>query len=91
LPRPALVFQIPDYASNASLTRFPLSAFRFPDTLSTLSRFLHALSFSFIAGFPDKLRKSAGEAGQDPKGFDRNAMHETLNPEIVAFFNRTLK
>jgi predicted dienelactone hydrolase len=47
--------------------------------------------FSFIASFPDALRNSVGEAGQDPKGFDRNAMHETLNPEIVAFFNRTLK
>ncbi len=47
--------------------------------------------FSFIASFPDALRNSAGEAGQDPKGLDRNAMHETINPEIVAFFNRTLK
>jgi len=47
--------------------------------------------FSFVAGFPDALRSIVGEAGQDPKGFDRNAMHETLNPEIVAFFNRTLK
>jgi predicted dienelactone hydrolase len=47
--------------------------------------------FSFIASFPDALRNSAGEAGQDPKGFDRNAMHETMNPEVVAFFNRTLK
>jgi predicted dienelactone hydrolase len=46
--------------------------------------------FSFIASFPDALRNSAGEAGRDPKGFDRNAMHETMNPEIVAFFNRTL-
>jgi len=47
--------------------------------------------FSFIASFPDALRNSAGEAGRDPNGFDRNAMHETLNLEIVAFFNRTLK
>jgi len=47
--------------------------------------------FSFLASFPDALRNSVGEAGQDPSGFDRNAMHETLNPEIVAFFNRTLK
>jgi len=46
--------------------------------------------FSFIASFPDALRSSAGEVGQDPQGFDRNAMHETLNLEIVAFFNRTL-
>ena len=47
--------------------------------------------FSFIASFPDALRNSVGEAGQDPSGFDRNAMHESLNFEIVAFFNRTLK
>jgi predicted dienelactone hydrolase len=47
--------------------------------------------YSFVASFPDALRNSVGEAGQDPSGFDRNAMHETLNPEIVAFFNRTLK
>ena len=47
--------------------------------------------YSFIASFPDALRSSVGEAGRDPSGFDRNAMHETLNPEIVAFFNRTLK
>ena len=47
--------------------------------------------FSFIASFPDALKNSAGEAGRDPNGFDRNAMHETLNLEIVAFFNRTLK
>lgn len=47
--------------------------------------------YSFIASFPDALRNFAGEAGQDPSGFDRNAMHETMNPEIVTFFNRTLK
>jgi predicted dienelactone hydrolase len=50
-----------------------------------------ARHFSFIASFPDALRNSVGEAGQDPNGFDRNAMHETMNPEIIAFFNRTLK
>src|SRR5258706_3608314 len=47
--------------------------------------------FSFIASFPDALKNSVGEAAQDPAGFDRNAMHETINPEIVVFFNRTLK
>lgn len=47
--------------------------------------------FSFVAGFPDALKNSVGEAGQDPKGFDRNAMHETLNPEIIAFLNQALK
>ena len=47
--------------------------------------------YSFIASFPDALKSSVGEAGQDPSGFDRNAMHETVNAEVVAFFNRTLK
>jgi predicted dienelactone hydrolase len=47
--------------------------------------------FSFIAGFPDASKNAAGEAGQDANGFDRNAMHEMLNLEITAFFNRTLK
>lgn len=47
--------------------------------------------FSFVASFPDALKNSAGQAAQDPAGFDRNAMHETIDPEIVAFFNRTLK
>jgi predicted dienelactone hydrolase len=36
--------------------------------------------FSFIASFPDALRNAVGEAGQDPRGFNRNAMHETVNP-----------
>lgn len=47
--------------------------------------------YSFIASFPDALKNSAGETAQDPTGFDRTAMHEALNREIVAFFNRTLK
>jgi predicted dienelactone hydrolase len=47
--------------------------------------------FSFIDSFPDALKDSVGEAGKDPIGFDRNAMHDTINLEIVAFFNRTLK
>jgi predicted dienelactone hydrolase len=50
-----------------------------------------AAHFSFIASVPDRLRNSAGGTGQDPKGFDRDALHETLNVEIVDFFNRTLK
>ena len=33
----------------------------------------------------------AGEAAQDPDGFDRDAMHEVMNPEIVGFFNRKLR
>lgn len=44
--------------------------------------------FSFIAS--DALSNTAREAGQNAEGFDRNAMHATVNFEIVVFFNRTL-
>jgi predicted dienelactone hydrolase len=46
--------------------------------------------FSFIASFPRALKIVAGEAAQDSEGFDRDAMHEVMNPEIVGFFNRKL-
>src|SRR5713101_4410678 len=46
--------------------------------------------FSFIASFPWALRIVVGEAARDPEGFDRNAMHALMNPEIVRFFNRKL-
>jgi predicted dienelactone hydrolase len=47
--------------------------------------------YSFIASFPRALKLVAGEAAQDPEGFDRDAMHEMMNPEIVGFFNRKLR
>jgi len=46
--------------------------------------------FSFIASFPAALKMVAGEAARDPDGFDRNALHEVMNREIVGFFDRTL-
>src|SRR2546430_16850305 len=46
--------------------------------------------FSFVASFPGVLRLVAGEAAQDPEGFDRDAMHEVMNSEIVGFFDRKL-
>jgi predicted dienelactone hydrolase len=46
--------------------------------------------FSFVASFPEVLKLVAGEAAQDPEGFDRDAMHEVMNPEIVGFFDRKL-
>jgi len=46
--------------------------------------------FSFVAGFPTLLKLIAGEAARDPDGFDREALHETMNPEIAGFFDRTL-
>ena len=36
------------------------------------------------------LKLVAGEAAQDPDGFDRDAMHEAINFEIVGFFDRKL-
>jgi predicted dienelactone hydrolase len=47
--------------------------------------------FSFIAPFPESIKGQAGEAAQDPDGFDRAAMHAKLNPEILDFFDRKLK
>jgi predicted dienelactone hydrolase len=46
--------------------------------------------FSFIASFPGVLKLVAGEAAQDPEGFDRDAMHEVMNSDIVGFFDRKL-
>jgi len=45
--------------------------------------------FSFIASFPTALKMVAGEGARDPGGFDRDALHEVMNREIVGFFNRT--
>jgi predicted dienelactone hydrolase len=46
--------------------------------------------FSFVASFPWVLKLVAGEAARDPEGFDRDAMHATINSEIVDFFDRRL-
>jgi predicted dienelactone hydrolase len=46
--------------------------------------------FSFVASFPGVLKLVAGEAARDPEGFDRDAMHEVMNSEIVGFFDRRL-
>lgn len=47
--------------------------------------------FSFVASFPTALKIVAGEAARDPDGFDRDALHEVMNREIVGFFSRTLR
>ena len=46
--------------------------------------------FSFVTRFPPLLKLLAGDAARDPEGFDRDALHETLNREIVDFFDRKL-
>ena len=45
--------------------------------------------FSFVASFPTALKIIAGEGARDPDGFDRDALHDVMNREIVGFFNRT--
>ena len=47
--------------------------------------------FSFIASFPTALKLVAGEGARDADGFDRDALHEVMNREIVEFFDRTLR
>jgi len=47
--------------------------------------------FSFVASFPSVLKIVVGEAARDPDGFDRDAFHEVMNREVIAFFNRTLR
>ncbi len=47
--------------------------------------------YSFITSFPAALRIVAGEGARDPDRFDRDAFHEVMNREIVAFFDRTLR
>ena len=46
--------------------------------------------FSFVARFPVAVKLLAGEAARDPEGFDREAMHEVMNGEIIGFFDRKL-
>ena len=47
--------------------------------------------FSFVTSFPRVLKIVAGEAARDPEGFDRDTMHEVMNPEVVSFFDRKLR
>jgi predicted dienelactone hydrolase len=44
--------------------------------------------FSFVTSFPWALKIVAGEAARDPEGFDRDAMHVTMNRDVVDFFDR---
>jgi predicted dienelactone hydrolase len=37
------------------------------------------------------LKLVADEAARDPDGFDRDALHQVMNREIVGFFDRTLR
>jgi predicted dienelactone hydrolase len=47
--------------------------------------------FAFLAPCPPGLRASAPEICEDPEGFDREAWHRSMNADVVAFFDRTLR
>ena len=47
--------------------------------------------FAFLAPCPPALQASAPQICDDPEGFDRAAWHRTMNAEVVAFFDRTLR
>jgi len=80
-------------AENDDLTRVRYHAERVARVLTQTECVVikGAGHFSFVAGFPTALKIVAGEAARDRDGFDRNALHEVMNREIVGYFNRTLR
>lgn len=47
--------------------------------------------FAFLAPCSEALRKESKEICEDPKGFDRERWHSTMNQAITAFFISTLR
>jgi predicted dienelactone hydrolase len=86
---PVLVYA----AEKDDLTRVQYHAERLARTLPQAECVVvkGAGHFSFVANFPAALKIVAGEGARDPNGFDRDALHEVMNREIVGFFNRTLR
>ena len=86
---PVLVYA----AENDDLTRVQYHAERLARTLPRAQCVLvkGAGHFSFVASFPLALKIVAGEAARDPDGFDRDALHEVMNREVLGFFDRTLR
>jgi predicted dienelactone hydrolase len=80
-------------AENDDLTRVQYHGERLARTVPQAECVLvkGAGHFSFVASFPMALKIVAGEGARDPDGFDRDALHEVMNREIVGFFNRTLR
>lgn len=89
VPVPVLVYA----GEKDDLTRVPYHGERLARTVPRVECVLvkGAGHFSFVASFPPALRLMAGAAARDPAGFDRDAFHEALDREIVAFFDRTLR
>jgi len=80
-------------AEHDDLTLVPYHAERLAKALPPGTEYIlvkRAGHFSFVTSFPWALKIVAGEAARDPEGFDRDAMHEVMNAEIVGFFDRTL-
>ena len=86
---PVLVYA----AEKDDLTRVPYHADRLAKAVPRAECVVvkGAGHFSFIASFPTALKIVVGEAARDPGGFDRDALHEVMNREIVGFFDRTLR
>ncbi len=47
--------------------------------------------FSFLSPFPPAMRSSKFPPSTDPEGFDRERFHDTLNAEVLAFLDGTLR
>jgi len=80
-------------AEKDNLTRLPYHGERLARTVPRVECVLveGAGHFSFVASFPMALRIVVGAGARDPDGFDRDALHEIMNREIVDFFERTLR
>jgi predicted dienelactone hydrolase len=80
-------------AERDDLTLARYHATRLARTLAPQTEYIlvsGAGHFSFMTSFPPALKIVAGEAARDPQGFDRDAMHRVMNPEIIDFFDRNL-
>lgn len=51
----------------------------------------NANHYSFLSPFPEVMKRPGFIPAIDPEGFDREAFHECLNADLLAFMERTLK
>jgi len=51
----------------------------------------NAAHFAFLAPCPEQLARDAPEICNDAKGFDRAALHESLDAKALAFFSANLR
>lgn len=86
---PVLIYR----AGKDDVLVYPYHAETIHRQLSEQSRLVvveNAGHYSFIAPFPSSIKYEVGDAADDPKGFNREQFHETLNREIGEFFNEAL-